>query len=221
MISGFIGLKFAVILTVASILLGLLVGYLTWIIERKTGFLVNQLKFIRKEPAYKPDVILLAANSCGCGVKQPPKGSNARIPELIRLLKPKEFLLQFFELGIKKVMPLFSVFIFIAYLVKTFVPAEWIVDLFDGKHAYSVPLAALIGLPLYVSDATLAPILKVLSDAGASNGSLMAFLISGPGTSLGVIGGLMLIFKKRALALYLVYIFMGAIFSGYLVDLMF
>jgi len=219
MISGFMGIKFATILTVASIVIGLAVGYISWIIERKTGFLKNQLKFSGKSYDLKP--LLTVPGGCSCGIENPKKAGTSWIADLSIRLKTKEFVVEFYELGIKKVLPLFTVFIFIAYLVKTYVPTEWIINGFDGSQAYSVPLAALAGLPLYVSDATLAPLLKVLSEAGASNGSLMAFWISGPGTSLGVIGGLVLIFKKRALVLYIIYIFLGAIFTGYIVDFVF
>jgi len=95
----------------------------------------------------------------------------------------------------------------------------WVIALFNGSHWYSVPLASLIGLPLYVSDATIVPLLQVLKDAGASNGALLAFMISGPGTSLGVIAGLLVLLKKRALIIYLAYILFGAIMLGYLSEL--
>ncbi|MCX6234007.1 MAG: hypothetical protein NT175_04670 [Bacteroidetes bacterium] len=47
---------------------------------------------------------------------------------------------------------------------------------------------------------------------------LLAYMIAGPGTSLGVLGGLSLIVKKKVMFLYLVFIFAGAVLSGYFYD---
>jgi len=56
-------------------------------------------------------------------------------------------------------------------------------------------------------------------NAGASHGAMLAFMITGPGTSIAVIGGLAIIMKKKAIFLYVLFIFFGAILSGYLYDL--
>jgi uncharacterized membrane protein YraQ (UPF0718 family) len=90
--------------------------------------------------------------------------------------------------------------------------------LFNGNNWYAVPLAALIGLPLYVTGSSALPLLQVLMGAGASQGSVLAFLITGPATSVGVIAGIATIMKKRAIALYVVIILVGGIVSGYAYD---
>jgi hypothetical protein len=136
-------------------------------------------------------------------------------PTLIEKLKVKEIINSFIDLGIKKVLPLFILFVAIAYLLKTYVPDAWVMAIFSGDHFYSVPLASLIGLPLYISDATVVPLLSVLREAGASDGTLLAFMISGPATSLGVIGGLNIIMKRRAILLYIFFILAGSIVLGY------
>ncbi len=56
LLSGFMGVKFAIALTIASLILGLGAGYLTWIIERKTSFFDHQL--------------LKQKGSCTCQQKQ-------------------------------------------------------------------------------------------------------------------------------------------------------
>jgi uncharacterized membrane protein YraQ (UPF0718 family) len=58
-------------------------------------------------------------------------------------------------------------------------------------------------------------LLTVLRDAGASEGTLLSFMISGPATSLGVIGGLNIIMKRRAILLYVFFIVAGSIMLGY------
>ncbi len=142
------------------------------------------------------------------------------LSKFVERIKLKKFISSFIELGIVKVFPLFVLFVVIAYVVKEYVPTEWVVTLFSGKHFYSVPLAALIGLPMYVSDATVVPLLQVLRDAGASDGAILAYMIAGPATSIGVIGGLTVIMKRRAILLYLAVILIGAILLGYGYDLL-
>jgi len=196
--SGILGIRFTIALATVSVILGLGAGWLATWIERHTSFLEGQLK-IRKENRSSFDET---------GTVEIPKGSfldRLKLPELFNSL---------YSVGLLKIFPLFLLFVAIAYLVKTFIPTAWVMELFSGEKLYSVPLAALIGLPLYVSDATVVPLLQVLRDAGASDGAVMAFMITGPATSVGVIGGLTLILKRKALALYVVMILLGGMLSG-------
>lgn len=260
MLSGFLGLNFAIALTASSIILGLGAGWITHFIEKRTSFLDNQLRlknqplenkaavqshenegvYVKKNKQRVPlanlSMVTLTVDGrststcCNtgsndiCCVEQSTIASaeNSFLGSIKRIskdLKLKKFMVNFIDLGIVKVLPLFILFVVIAYLVKEYVPTEWIVTLFSGEHFYSIPLAALIGLPMYVSDATVMPLLQVLRDAGASDGAILAYMISGPATSIGVIGGLSVIMKRRAIFLYVAIILIGAILLGYGYDL--
>lgn len=241
LISGFMGVEFAVFLTIASIILGFTAGYLTSYIDRKTNFLKNQFRVAEKPvktgKTLGRNAVVLPKNCCvvpnvqpnqltlvnACSIEMPiENASTENIFQLtISKLKVYEFTIKFYEIGIKKILPLFLLFVLIAYAVKTFVPTEWIIKLFSGNNFFAVPIAAIVGLPLYVSDATIAPLLEVLKEGGASQGSLLAFMIAGPGTSLAVIVGLNVVLKKKAIFLYVLYIFVGAIVLGYLYDLIY
>lgn len=198
--SGILGVRFTIALAVISVLLGLSAGWITSWIERHTTILNGQLK-LRKGKSISTE-----------------KLNPGEVPDVsfLKRLKLAGLWQNFYSVGIMKIIPLFLLFVVIAYLVKTFVPTAWIIGLFSGDKFYSVPLAALIGLPLYVSDATVVPLLQVLRDAGASDGAVMAFMITGPATSIGVIGGLTLIMKRKALFLYVAMILVGSILSGVL-----
>jgi len=234
LLSGFMGIKFAIALTAASIILGLVCGFATHWIEKNTRLLEDQLWIKKEEPATnccnslapKP-ITIDNYDCCNVSVKSISKDKNncctatlEAKPSLIETLKVKEIINSFIDLGIKKVLPLFILFVAIAYLLKTYVPDAWVMALFSGDHFYSVPLASLIGLPLYISDATVVPLLSVLREAGASDGTLLAFMISGPATSLGVIGGLNIIMKRRAILLYIFFILAGSIVLGYGYDIL-
>lgn len=236
LISGFMGVKFAIVLAVSSVLIGLSAGYLTALIEKKSTFLNDQFRVVKKvneveapmvtatccSPAkLQPQDLFLAQNCCRTSAMEIPQGEQrylVTVNELIGKLKIDKFLKEFYNLGVRKILPLFLLFVVIAFVVKTYIPTEWTIKLFNGNNIFSVPIAALVGLPLYVSDAAIAPLLQVLKESGASQGSLLAFMIAGPGTSLAVIVGLNVVMKKRALLLYVLYVFLGAILLGYAYD---
>lgn len=254
LLAGIVGLQFAVVLTVASILMGIAAGYISHVIEKHTGFLENQLRLKKTRelieccaPKTEGKVPLLEKEDIsnvlptevtepepeepiccsevqkdyffGCCTYTEAKLKQKGRKTLWERLQVKAFLLNFYKVGVRRILPFFTLFAFLAYVVEAFVPAQWIVSLYGGEHFYSVPLAALVGLPLYVSSASAVPLLERLIDAGASQGSVLAFMIAGPGTSVAVISGLAIIMKRKAILLYILFVFVGAILSGYLYDL--
>jgi len=165
-----------------------------------------------------------SAPACGCDfvVAAPSRGCGAAAAPVVlntRMEKIKEMLQVIYDIGVKKILVYFSLFAAIGFFVNRLVPAELIMALFNGSHWYAVPLAALIGLPLYVTGASALPLLQVLLNAGASSGAVLAFLITGPATSVGVIAGISTIMKQKAIALYVAIILVGGIIAGYAYDL--
>lgn len=77
----------------------------------------------------------------------------------------------------------------------------------------------MVGVPLYVTGPSSLPVINALMTGGASGGAMLAFLITGPGTSAGVIAGIAMIMKRKAILLYVSFLVIGAILSGYLYDL--
>ncbi len=257
LISGILGLSFAIALTVASILLGLGSGAITHVIEKKTHFLDNQARFNKAqacgctgeepeteaasepgcvEPAGEPVQACLCAQPapafaaaaccgpmpapvCGCGTAAKPVAKRST-PAWIRKLRLSEVGRAAFDVGVKKILVYFTVFAAVGYLINRFIPASVIVGLFGAHNVFAVPLAALVGLPLYVSGSSSIPIIQSLMNSGAGAGAMLAFMITGPGTSAGVIAGISTIMKKNALALYLGYILFGAILMGYAYDVL-
>lgn len=222
MLSGIINVKFAVALMVSSILIGVFAGYISYYLEKHTHFFDNQIRFSSNAEsssccsAYKADKNLVNA-SCSCS-----QGScctsddNKKADNLIAKYKLDKLIYSFFNLGIKKVLLYFSIFAAIGYFINRFVPSSKIVMLFGAKNMFSVPLAAMIGVPLYVSDAGAIPLIKALMNAGASSGSILAFMITGPGTSVGAIAGSLTIMKKKTVFFYVSILFISAILFGYL-----
>lgn len=218
--SGIVSIKFAVALTVASLIIGLVSGYATHLIDKNTSFLKEQARFADNTAAVSCCSSELSASaeapSCCCNSSEisvccSPVNKTDKY-------KLKELFKVFYEIGIKKVLLYFTIFAAIGFMINKFVPATLITKYLGSDNLFAVPLLALIGLPLYVNGSSSIPIINSLMAGGASGGALLAFMITGPGTSAGVIAGLVTIMKKRAIALYVAYLLVGGIVLGYLYD---
>jgi len=287
LIAGIIDLKFAIALAVASIIIGLGSGYLTHLIEKKTDFLKDQIRFSTEKKVQtsnhssgndaKPALQTcgcssetdkqLAISTCSCSTEtdkqtvvptcdcSKPDYNNLSVGgsgeicyeapasienpfmfsitnriKYVRNIARKFFVFMknfkwreigdaFINIGVKQILFYYTIFVAVGFLINHFVPASIIVSLFSSKNVFAVPLASLIGLPLYVSGESAIPLIQSLMAGGASGGAMLAFLITGPGTSAGVIAGISTIMKRRAVILYVLFILFGGIILGYLYDL--
>lgn len=117
-----------------------------------------------------------------------------------------------------KLLVMFFGFAFIGYFLNGLIPAEWISAVFGAGNSYSVPLAATLGLPLYVNTEASLPLVRAMLDNGMSQGAALAFLITGAGTSIGALAGALTIARWRIIALVVGVLWSGAILIGYLYD---
>lgn len=246
LISGIISPTFAIALAAASIIIGIGSDYITHIIEKKTHFLKDQLRIV-SAPAASADCGCSAASNstptvvsatccnsveesseCGqaklsaqgyCGViaAHPPKAN--RLHAFLVKYKLDQLFKAAFNVGVKKILPYFALFAGIGYLINRFIPSEWISVLFGSDNAFAIPLSAVVGLPLYVNGDSSLPLIQSLMQSGVSGGAMLAFMITGPGTSAGVLAGIATIMKKKAIALYVAFLLGGAILLGYAYEL--
>jgi uncharacterized protein len=160
-------------------------------------------------------------SGCGCGVialEQPykvlPAAGFLRRSKIDKLLKAA------FDIGVKKILPYFIIFAGIGFIINRLIPQQWISALFGAHNVLAVPLAALVGLPLYINGDSSIPLIQSLMQSGVGAGAMLAFMITGPGTSAGVLAGIATIMKKKAIALYVAYLLAGGIILGYVYDLL-
>ncbi|SDN23309.1 permease [Acetanaerobacterium elongatum] len=134
-------------------------------------------------------------------------------------LKLRELGKTFVSLGLRQILLNFAIFVAIGYAINYFIPSS-IVSVLLGKGSLAaIPLAAVVGLPLYVTTESGIPIITSLLQSGASEGAMLAFIITGSATSAWVIAGISTFMKKRAVGLYLAFVVLGGILSGYLYEL--
>ena len=108
----------------------------------------------------------------------------------------------------KKVVPYLIIGAFVGAIIKGVVPTEWIASTFGQDSWWLVPIAAIIGVPLYIRLASMIPIANILLLKGMALGPIMAMLISSAGASLPEVVMLHSIFKKK-----LVFIFIGSVIT--------
>ncbi|OWZ83037.1 permease [Natranaerobius trueperi] len=101
-----------------------------------------------------------------------------------------------------------------------FVPQELIVNIAGPDNLLSIPIASIIGIPMYVREATILPISSVLIDHGMNVGAVIALVIGGTGASLPELTMLNSIFKKKLLITYIITVIVVAIFAGYLFNIL-
>jgi hypothetical protein len=104
-------------------------------------------------------------------------------------------------------------------LIYGFVPADLLATYMGGSSLLAVPIAALIGVPLYVSIIPVIPIILSLSAKGVSTGAVIAFMITATSISPPELIMLSGMFKRRYLGLFVVMMIVGAIVTGYMFNL--
>ena len=90
-----------------------------------------------------------------------------------------------------------------------FVPDEYLAGALGSQNWYSVPLAILVGIPLYSNAAGIIPIVSVLIEKGVTLGTALAFMMSVIGLSLPEI-----IILKKVLKWQLIGVFIGVVAAG-------
>lgn len=93
-----------------------------------------------------------------------------------------------------------------------YVPEDFLGNILGEGNWYSVPLAILLGIPLYSNAAGVIPIVSVLIEKGVSLGTALAFMMSVIALSLPEI-----IILKKVLKVPLIVAFVGIVASGILI----
>jgi len=93
-----------------------------------------------------------------------------------------------------------------------YVPEDFMGALLGKANWYSVPLAILVGVPMYSNAAGIIPIVSVLIEKGVSLGTALAFMMSVIALSLPEI-----VILKKVLKWQLILAFVGIVASGILV----
>lgn len=197
LIAGSLGVQFAVVKTLAVLIISVLAGLATSMLAR-LGMLQD---------------ILRAEVRSGCGSAPTAKTSVQWAfwhERDRRSIFGREF---------GKSALLLGRWLILAFLLEslmlTYVPASLIASWLGSESAWSVPLAAALGVPAYMNSYAAVPLVSGLIELGMSPAVGLTFLLAGTTTSLPAALAVWATVRKRVFAAYMVAAGMGAVASGY------
>ncbi|MCX5642635.1 MAG: permease [Candidatus Omnitrophica bacterium] len=120
---------------------------------------------------------------------------------------------------LKKVWPYVLVGIGVGAWIHGYVPANFLVKYAGAGKWYAVPLATLIGIPLYSNAAGIIPLVSALTEKGVSLGTVLAFMMAVTGLSLPEFMILRRVMKTKLILLFAGIVGVGIIFTGYFFNL--
>lgn len=97
-----------------------------------------------------------------------------------------------------------------------YIPADFIVRYAGKQNWFAVPLATLMGIPLYSNAAGVIPLISVLTEKGVQLGTALAFMMAVTGLSLPEFLILRRVMKLKLILIFAGVVGAGIIFTGYL-----
>lgn len=100
-----------------------------------------------------------------------------------------------------------------------YVPADFLAQYAGSGHWYAVPLAALIGIPLYSNAAGVIPLVSALTEKGVAMGTTLSFMMAVTALSLPEFTILKKVMKTKLIVIFASIVGIGIIFTGYLFNI--
>lgn len=179
------------------------------------------------EPVKKESACSSGTNSGGCG--EPSKqesdcGTDSCGDSAIsKTVEPNRWMRIWLSTwkDFKQVLPYLLIGITLGSFIYGFMPTDLIAQYAGEGYWYAIPVAAVIGIPLYIRAEAVIPLSAALVKKGMALGSVMALIIGSAGASLTEVILLKAIFKSQMIAAFLVVILGMAISAGFLYSYMF
>lgn len=115
----------------------------------------------------------------------------------------------------KKVLPYLTGGIALGSMIYGFMPTEFVASVASDSNPFAIPVAAIIGIPLYIRAEAVIPLSAALAAKGMGLGAVMALIIGSAGASLTEVILLKSIFKTQMIIAFLVVILSMAMIAGY------
>ena len=117
---------------------------------------------------------------------------------------------------LKKIWPYVIVGIGLGAFIHGYAPADFLLKYAGRDNPFAVPLAVLIGVPLYSNAAGIIPIVQALMEKGMAIGTVLAFMMAVTALSLPEAVILKNVLKMPLLLTFFGIVAMAIIFVGYL-----
>jgi hypothetical protein len=189
---GMFGIKIALLYVVSGLLVAIIAGYI--IGHFKSGTLLNVLSSDGK--------------LCGCGEHK----------ELV-WRERINYALRYTKNIFNKVWLYVVVGVGVGAWIHGYVPTDFLINYAGADKWYAVPLATLVGVPLYSNAAGVIPLVSALVEKGVGVGTALSLMMAVTALSLPEFMILKKVMKNKLLAIFAVVMFVGITIVGILFNL--
>lgn len=193
--------------------MGLMVGGVTYLLEKRSHFMSG---LVRLKPVYGADGALAPAYQIACA-------NDFSLPTMTvreRSSRWMFFLDRAWDMA-RIVGKYLLLALVLQVLMEMLLPLDSVRYLAGRSDWSSLLLAALVGVPLPAHQIAVVPILKGLLDLGMDPGAAVTFMVAGPVTSIPALLVLWKMFNPRLFLLYLGLCLGGAVAAGALYRVLF
>ena len=120
---------------------------------------------------------------------------------------------------LKTVLPYVAIGVGVGAWIHGYVPADFLARYAGSDKWYAVPLAVLVGIPLYSNAAGVIPLVSALTEKGVAMGTTLAFMMSVTALSLPEFMILKKVMKTRLILLFAGIVGTGIMCVGFLFNL--
>jgi len=195
MLGSLLGLKFTIIYIAIGISLGIFAGFLIDVIKAERWL----VPFLAKQYQSEQQI-------------NPVQYTAHKMSLLKRHQFAKEETLNIF----KRVWKWVIIGVAIGALIHGVIPAQWFSDHLGAKQWWSVPLATVLAIPMYINATAIVPVLESLLLKGVPLGTTLAFCMSAVAVSLPEFMMLKQVMSKRLLFIIAAYLLVALSLLGWL-----
>lgn len=120
----------------------------------------------------------------------------------------------------KNVLPYLMLGAGLGAFIHEFIPTDLLTNFAGADQIWAVPLAAVVGIPMYIRTETMIPVASILMSKGVAPGVVIALIVGGAGASLPEISLLSSMFERKMIAAFLASVFSVAIITGCVFNLL-
>jgi len=200
-IIGLFAVTFGIKVTVFYFAIAMGVSVIAGYSLEKLGF----EKYVKAQAYIEPE-----AKGCGstCGGKKAPVNKWMKIWHSTWI-------------DFKKVLPYLIGGIALGSMIYGFMPTAFVASIASAENPFAIPVAAVIGIPLYIRAEAVIPLSAALAAKGMGLGAVMALIIGSAGASLTEVILLKSLFKNTMIAAFLFVILGMAVGAGFLYQFIF
>ncbi|MCX6824108.1 MAG: permease [candidate division SR1 bacterium] len=195
LLGGLFGFKITALYVVTGIVLGI-VG----------GFVIGKLKMENQVA----DFILNARKTTDTTIRK----VKIKFSTFLKQIRNDSFAL------IRKIMPYVLLGVAVGGIIHGFIPTGFFEHYITKNNPFAVPLAVMIGVPMYTNSAGVIPVVQSLIAKGIPIGTALAFMMAVIGLSLPEFLILRKVMKMKLLLTYFGIVALFIIIAGYLFNIL-